>query len=76
MQGPAELSSMLFLQIRDLGTILTENRDIKKLSTLSVQKKLFLKISISCFLSTPRGSEIHVLPLTPDWATSRGNVTW
>ena len=49
MQGPAELSSMLFLQIRDLGTILTENRDTKKLSTLC-PKKIFLKISIWGYL--------------------------
>lgn len=39
MQGPAELSYMLFLQIRDCGTVLRENKGYKKMIYSQCPKK-------------------------------------
>jgi len=59
---------MLFVQIRDLGKIRTENRNTKNVPTLSTQKENVLRSLfgvICCFSSEPRGSAIYRLPFTP-----------
>ena len=59
---------MLFVQIRDLGKIRTENKNTKNVPTLSTQKENVLRSLfgvICCFSRKPCGSAIYRLPFTP-----------
>lgn len=61
MQGPQELSYILLLQIRDLGAVLRENKDIKNNLLSASKKKTKNNRSLELFVSQGFYAKVRVL---------------